>query len=249
VLSWIIWSAGILMEALLLLRAFQARLLGKYSLFYLYSASVLLMALLLVFPGPYENWYWQAQFLTLIVGYGILLEILNHVLTPYPGAEKFARISGVVAFGAILCFALVHPLIKSQWSADGTMVELERDLRTVQAIFLFLLACVISYYGITIGRNMKGMMLGYGLYIATSLVTLAVRAYAGTSFFDEMHKVIQPLSFDISLVVWLAALWAYHPNPVPESGIQLEADYEACVARTRRMMGGMRASLGKVARP
>ncbi len=248
-LSWVIWSAGILMEALLLLRAYQARLLGKYSLFYLYSSSVLVMAILLVFPTPYAHWYWQTQFLTLIIGYGILLEILDHVLAPYPGAERFARISGIVAFALILCFALLHPLMKSQWSADLTMVELERDLRTVQAIFLCGLLCVISYYGIAIGRNMKGMMAGYGLYIATSLVSLAVRAYAGTSFFDEMHKVIQPLSFDISLVIWLAALWAYHPNPVPEPGIQLEADYEACVARTRGLMGGMRSSLGKVARP
>jgi hypothetical protein len=248
-LSRVIWSAGILMEALLLMRACKARLLGKYSLFYLYSSAVLLMAVLLVFPTPYANWYWQMQFLTLIIGYGILLEILDHVLAPYPGAERFARLSGMVAFAGILCFALLHPLIRSQWSADGAMVDLERDLRTVQAIFLCGLLCVIFYYGIAIGRNMKGMMIGYGLYIATSLVSLAVRAYAGTSFFDEMHKVIQPLSFDVSLVIWLAALWAYHPNPAPEPGIRLETDYEACVAKTRSLMGGMRSSLGKVARP
>lgn len=248
-LSWIIWSTGILMEALLLFRALRARLLGKYSLFYLYSASVLLMAVVLVFPGIYQHWYWRTQFLTLIIGYGILLEILNHVLAPYPGAEKFARTSGIVAFGAILCFALVYTPMKSPWSALGVMVELERDLRTVQAIFLCGLSYVILYYGIAIGRNMKGMMIGYGLYIATSLVSLAVRAYAGTPFFAEMQKLIQPLSFDISLVIWLTALWAYHPNPVQEPGIQLEADYEACVAKTRSVMGGMRSSLGKVARP
>jgi hypothetical protein len=237
------------MEILLLFRALRAGLLGKYPLFWAYSASVLLMAVLLVTPSLYDRWYWKMEFLTLIIGYGILLEIMNHVLAPYPGAERFARISGVVAFTAIFCFTVLYPLLMSHWSADASMVALERDFRMVQAIFLCGLVCVISYYGIAVGKNMRGMLLGYGLYVATSLVTLAVRAYAVTGFFDEMQKVIQPLSFDISLVIWLAALWVYEPNPTPNPDIRLEGDYEACVARTRGLLGGMRTSLEKVARP
>jgi hypothetical protein len=252
-LSWTIWSVGILLEALILFRGFQGKFVSRYPFFYAYSGCVLFVSVLTYFVYAQDStssgmWYWGAQLVSLISGYGILLEIFNHVLSPYPGAEKFARVTGFIVFGVIFCFALAYPLMRSQWSPAGTMVELERNLRTVQAIFICAVSCVISYYGIAIGKNMKGMIAGYGLYVATSLVILAVRSYAGVRF-DEVWKVVQPLSYDISLIVWSVTLWSYQPNPVAERSIQLEADYETCVARTRSLMGGMRSSLGKVARP
>ncbi len=245
-LSWIIWCLGIFLESLLLARGIRARLLTKFPFFYIYSASVLLVALLMIVTSFYDRWYWQTQFLTLIIGYGILLEILNHVLSPYPGAEKFARTAGLVAFGLIFSFALIVPLIIPHWSA-GTTIEFERDLRSVQAIFICGLLAVVSYYGIPIGKNMKGMTVGYGLYIVTSLVSLAVRSYAGTPF-DEIWKTIQPLSFDVSLVVWVIALWSYCPNPVPDPTIRLEEDYEALASRTRSTIDAIRSYIGKAAR-
>jgi hypothetical protein len=246
-LSTVICWGGIALLALVVFRSVLSRSFSKYPFFYIYSAAVLLTTILLRFPVVYDKWYWAMQFITLVIGYGILLEILNHVLAPYPGAEKFARTSGLVAVGVIFCFALVFPLIMPQWSA-GTSIEFERDLRTVQAIFICGLLAVISYYGITIGRNMKGMIVGYGLYIVTSLVTLAMRSYAGTPF-DEIWKVAQPLSYDVSLVIWMIALWSYHPNPVPDPSIRLEADYEAFVSRTRGMIGAMWGHLAKADRP
>lgn len=246
-LSAIICWGGIALLALVVFRAISSRSFSKYPFFYVYSAAVLLTTILLRSPALYDKWYWATQFITLVIGYGILLEILNHVLAPYPGAEKFARTSGLVAVGVIFCFALVFPLVMPQWSA-GTSIEFERDLRTVQAIFICGLLAVISYYGITIGRNMKGMIVGYGLYIVTSLVTLAMRSYAGTRF-DEIWKVAQPLSYDVSLVIWMVALWSYQPNPVPDPSIRLEADYEAFVSRTRGMIGAMWGHLAKADRP
>lgn len=250
-LAWTIWSAGIFFGLLLLVRGLRARLFAKYCFFYAYIGStilttIVLVAISLTVPKSYETWYWPIQIVTLVLGYGILLEILNHVLSPYPGAEKFARISGLVAFGAIFCFAVVAPLIMPHWS-PGTTIEFERDLRSVQAIFICGLLAVISYYGIPIGRNMKGMTLGYGLYIVTSLMSLAVRSYAGMPF-DKAWDIIQPLSFDASLVIWLIALWSYCPNPVPDPSIHLEEDYEALVSRTRSVISAVRTYLGKAAR-
>ncbi len=83
-----IWLAGIVLESLLLIRSFRTRLVVKYPFFYAYSGAVLLMAILLLFPTLYHRWYWGTQFFTLILGYGILLEILNHALAPYPGAGE-----------------------------------------------------------------------------------------------------------------------------------------------------------------
>jgi hypothetical protein len=192
------------------------------------------MAIFLLFPELYQHWYWGTQFFTLILGYGILLEILNNALSPYPGAEKFARIAGLAAFGVIICVVLLFPLIKSHWSAS-TMLELERDFRTVQAVFVFGLLAVIFYYRIALGTNMKGMIGGYGVYIGTSLVSLALGSYS-ENLFGEGSRLFEPLSFDISLIIWVVALWSYSPNPAPGPGICLEEDYEAFVAKTRSAM-------------
>jgi hypothetical protein len=182
-----------------------------------------------------------------MIGCGIVLEIFRHVLRPYPGAEKFATAVGLVTFSAIFAFAFLYRLLAPDWSPSGTVIELERDVRTVQAIFLFGIFAVISYYQIPIGKNLKGMTAGYGLYILTSLVTLAVRSYAGPQF-NNVWNVIQPLSYDASLLVWVVSMWSYHPNPVPDAAIRLEEDYEALAARTKRALGTMRSRLAKAGR-
>jgi hypothetical protein len=249
---WLIMGLGLLLELLLLGRGLQTRLFKRYYFFYIYILSVTLFtAVMMVANGTapttlYVRWYWPFQLATLVTGYGILLEILNHVLAPYPGAERFARFCGLGAFGAILCFALLAPVALPHWSA-GTVVEFERDLRSVQAVFICGLLAVIFYYGVGIGRNMKGMIMGYGLYILTSLVSLAVASFGGRSF-DQIWDVVQPLSFAISLVMWLVALWSYCPNPAPDHRIYLEEDYGALVARTKTVMGAIRTYIGKAAR-
>jgi hypothetical protein len=251
--SLIIWLTGILFDALILFRSFRNAAFAKYPFFFAYIASSLVGNILLlcvrytIAPESYPEWYWSVQFVTLILGYGIILEILRHVLSPYPGAEKFARMVGISVFVVIFCFAVAYPFILGEWSQAGTEVELERDLRTVQAIFLFGLLGVISYYRIAMGKNMKGMMLAYGLYIATSLVSLAVRSYAYG--FDAAWNIIEPFSYLVSLSIWLTALWSYHPNPVPALAIRLEADYEDLVSRTQTMMGAVRSHFAKAARP
>ena len=239
-----IWFTGIVLESLLLVRSFWTRLIGKYPFFYAYSASVLFMAVLLLFPSLHQHWYWGAQFFTLILGYGILLEILNHTLSPYPGAERFAKIAGLTAFALITCAAVLLPLVGSRQSAADTMHELERDLRTVQALFIFGLLVVISYYRIALGKNMKGMIGGYGVYVGTSLVGLALGSYSANSF-GEVSRMFRPFSFDISMIIWLITLWSYNPDPAPAPGICLEEDYEAFVARTR---SAMRSYLRRIAR-
>jgi hypothetical protein len=254
VFSRIIWYAGPLLQVLILFRALRSRTLLKYPFFYTYVTSVCVTTILLSVVwwnrnvGAYQRAYWIVQFCTLMIGCGIVLEIFKHALRPYPGADKFATVIALGTFAAIFSFALLYQVAAPNWSGLTRMFELERDVRTVQAVFLFLTLAVIFYYRLPIGENLKGMIAGYGLYIVTSLLTLATRAYAGPKF-NGFWNVIQPLSFDVSLTVWLVALWSFHPNPAPDPTIPLEADYEVLAARTRRALASMRSHLTRTARP
>jgi hypothetical protein len=106
---------------------------------------------------------------------------------------------------------------------------------------------VISNYRTAIERNMKGMILAYGLYIATSLVSLAVRSYAYG--FGVAWNIIEPFSYLVFLSISLTALWSYHPNPVPALVIRPEADHEDLVSRTQTMLGAVRSHFAKAAHP
>jgi hypothetical protein len=254
-LSLLIWRAAILLEVLLLLRGFRGKTLARYPFFFTYIAYALAddisgyMQYWLKGWAYYMTWFWLGEYLALIIGCGIIIEIFRCVLSPYPGAERFARIAGLATFGAIFCFAVIYPLLMPAGSHAGTMFELERDLRTVQAIFLIGLFGIIQYYGIAIGKNMRGMILGYGLYVGALLVGMAIRSYAGVPLPGSWNVIMQQASYIAALLAWTAALWSYHPNPVPDSSIRLEEDYEAFAGRTRATLSAMRIHLVKAARP
>jgi hypothetical protein len=251
-MAWlIVLCSGLLLQLGILLRGLRGKLLAGYSFFYAYvfstfAATTLALVLWRVALASFQRSYWILQFATLLIGCGIILEIFRHVLSPYRGAEKFAMAVGLFIFAAVFCFAIGYRLIVP--SPGRTLFELERNVRTVQAILLFGILVVVSYYRIPLGKNIKGMIAGYGLYIVTSLSTLAIRAYAGPQF-NNTWNVIQPLSFDASMTIWLVALWSYQPNPAPDPGVPLEEDYEVLARRTRRALVAMRSHLTRTARP
>ena len=247
-----IWWAGILLEGMILYRGLRNRLVSKYPFFYLYIASVLLADTSLYFvrmasPELYSRWNWFAALLNLILGYGIILEVFRHVLTPYPGVEKLARNVGLGIFGMIVCFAIGYPLVAQGTSQAGSTVQLERDFWAVQAMLLFGVLAVVSHYRLAIGANLKGIISGYGLCLAATLMAFSLRSYIGTSF-RTISNFIAPFSVLIALAIWVIALWSSRPDPVSKPSVHLEADYKALVLRTKSMMGTMRSYLAKAVR-
>ncbi|HXO44032.1 MAG TPA: hypothetical protein VN846_01060 [Candidatus Cybelea sp.] len=252
-LSLIIWCCGIALEALLVYRGFRAKLLTKYSNFYGYIFVLLVsdgLGLPLYFKNQrlYESWSWFGGFVILFLGCGIILEIFRHVLSAYAGAEKIARFAGFVILGAVLGFAIVyHFFVTDPAAAKALYYRLQRDFLTAQAILLFGLLQVISYYGIRMGRNLKGMILGYGQTLGVTLIALALRAYIGVRF-EPTWGLIQQISYVAALTIWLVALWSYCANPEPEATIGPDGDYEALATRTRSMVGAASTELIKVNR-
>jgi hypothetical protein len=65
---------------------------------------------------------------------------------------------------------------------------------------------------------LKGMYIGYGIYVGTSLITLALRAYLGAHI-DPTWYMVQPLSYDAGLMVWAVGLWSYSPPRIPRGNM------------------------------
>lgn len=249
ILSW----AGPSLELLLLFLSIRSKLFSKYPLFYAYIFCVFVVDVssLGVYgmgPAAYKKWYWATQLITLLVGYGVILEIVHKCLAPYAGAARFARGVILAIFAIVFSYVALQSWISPGWTPAHSYGELERDLRAVQAIVLAGILGVVYYYGVPLGKNINGIIFGYGLYIGTSIMNLEMLAYAGPAFY-HVWSLILPWSYFLSLLVWVNALWSFQPNPAPARETMIESDYESLATRTRGVLDSMRSYLERTARP
>jgi hypothetical protein len=248
----LLWIAGIVLESVILFRLLKCRLFAHYPFFFAYMAVVcsLSIALWPIYQfhyGSYPKFFWAKQFLNLLAGFGVLFEIVRKSFQRYPGARNFAT-TVLASMFAILCGYFVFRLLPlPPAAAHEGLSSLERDFRTVQALTLCGVLIVISYYRIDVGRNLRGIMTGLGLYVGSTILSNVLRIHLGPTF-DRGWNAIQPYTYLASLLIWTFALWSYAPVPAPEMPAEIDKDYEAFAGRTEGVLGTMRTAVSKVER-
>jgi hypothetical protein len=250
-LSLLLWRAGLVVELLILVRAVRSRMVTKFPYFYAYVFCVFNVSLALYFvhavsPKSYENWYWPTQFATLVAGCGVILDVVRHVFAYYPGAERVARLASLGIFGATFVYVGGRAAMRPELAALAVTVELERDLRVIQALLIATVLCIAFYYGIQIGKNAAGLIVGFGMYVGVSLMTLAVRAFVGHRF-DTAWAILQSSAYLLSLIVWTITLWSYSAQPAPLPRTVTDGEYEALAGATMEKLRTLRSNVRRTA--
>ena len=147
-------------EAFILVRSINAKVYDKYLAFFIYLTAVLLIDLLrfsvLSFhPSIYAPFYWYTEFLHATIGYAVILEISKHALNNSPGPARIARTFLWAILGAVILRVILHAVSRSVWSTTTMSTELERDLRTVQALLLAGIIALLTYYVVPPGEISK----------------------------------------------------------------------------------------------
>jgi len=247
-----LWLAGVVLEGLLLLRGLASGWFKKYPIFFAYLASVLAQELFLLAIyrfrfADYARVYWFEEFVSLVMGCGVTWEIFRATLERYPGAGKMARNVLLIALSMVVCKGLVNAWNSyTTWPTTG--IELEGNLRAIQALALIVLAVLIVYYEVPMGRNIKGIVVGYGLFIATSVVTLTLRGSIGKTF-QIAWVFLQPMCYLTVLFIWCGSLWKCDAAPLAEPQLKIEEDYRLLALATRKGLSQVRTLAGKVMRP
>lgn len=252
-LSQAIWWACIVVEAVLLARGLFAKLLKQYPAFYAYVLFVWLQSILRFSvyhtrPQLYSKVYWITEYLGVLAGCAVVFEIYRVGLRAYPGTARLAR--NLLAFVLILAFVKVtfetgnNPL----WWSTATTLDLELALRVVQALALVAIVALFFFYAIPFGRNLRGILLGYGLFLGGSVVLFSLASKTWEAF-RAFWVHIQPASYFVVLLVWAGHLWSYVPNPEPQRAVQLEEQYQRMAAATSRRLQEARGYLARAVRP
>ena len=252
-LTQVIWLAVAGLEVALLFRGLRTRTLSKYPLFYSYILFVFLDESVRFFayhnlPGDYERIYWTTQFLSLLVGCSIIFEIYRAGLRNFPGTARIARNLLLFVFAMVFAKAIVNALDGLPILAKDSSLLLERDLRVVQSCALIALVIAFLFYAIPLSRNLRGIMLGYGIFLGSSIAQLTIMNRLGERIL-AVWFYLQPVSYLIVLTVWAAALWNYGKQPTIDRTIRLERDYRILRQRTLSRLRRSRAALDKAVRP
>lgn len=246
-LTLAIWWLGILLEALLLVRGLQEKLVRHFPIFYSYILFVFVEEFLRFsvyrwFSSHYSQVYWATQFLSLVIGSAVILEIYRVGLRSFPGTARMARYLLLIVFGAVFAKTLANPSGGLFWWFAKRSLVLERNLRIVQALAILTLVSLFLWYAIPFGKNLKGIVFGYGLFIAMSIVQLTLSYTWGN--IRLFWPYVQPVSYLLVLGLWASALWSVQPVPEGKPAMQLEDDYAVLVASTRSQLRRTLVCLG-----
>jgi hypothetical protein len=259
-LSHFIWSSSIVLAFLVIIRGLQTKLASHYPIFYAYVAYVLLFEDIASYlirhwnPGLYLYVYWITEFVGVVIGCGVVFEIFRMGLLRYPGTAKMARNALAVIFALALAKALVTAADKPGWWLQANTLEIERVLRTVQAVAVAALAGVCLLYAIPFRKNLRGILLGYGLFVGVLAVCLTFVPTQGHNFWWYAYSACYP----VALAVWLIHLWSYTDteNCVPAPTDNFAAGdggsgnaYQQTATATRRRLQTARGDLVKAVRP
>src|SRR5216683_2695814 len=166
-LGQVIWWSGIALEALLLIRGLRGKLLARYPVFYCYILFVWIQSLLRFSvyntrPQLYSPVYWITEGVGVLIGCGVVFEVYRVGLAAYPGTARMAR--NLLAFLFVMAFtkAIVGTWNDPHWSSVATTLDVERVLRVLQSLAIIALVVLSLFYSIPFGRNLRGILLGYG---------------------------------------------------------------------------------------
>jgi hypothetical protein len=251
-LTMAILLLGSLLLALLLVRAVQESLVRRFPIFYFYLLFVLVDDFLRYltyrwYHELYPNVYWATQFLCFVIGSAVIFEVYRAALRSFPGTAKVARYALLLIFGVIFANAVAG--VSSglfAWFAQ-TCEDLEWKLRMVQALAILTLVVLFLWYAIPFGRNLRGILIGYGLFVGLSILQFTMLHYSWTDI-ARYWAYAQPFSYVVVLSVWTVALWSARPQPETSQAVALDTDYQELLASTRGQLGRALARLGWAAR-
>lgn len=246
-----VWLTAIALETWLLVHMLWRRLVHRYPYFFAY--------LTLVWANSFSTWvayyqqvgaypwiYWIGELVTVFAGFLIVGEIYRQVFHSFSAIRQIG--TWILLFSALAILG-IHALlaVTSDLRLDHLFLQLERWIRLTQAGLLAAIVGAAQYYGLRLGRNISGLLIGYGLFVSLTVVNFVFQAL-GLLDFVQLDR-LYVFTYLLTLGIWGWALWSYAPTPalMPATNVAQEcAHLNAQLASAlTEIRGSVQKALGR----
>ena len=201
-----------------LLREGMWRTYGYFFLYVLWVVlrTIALASIAVLAPSSFRSVFWMEEAVCLPLNFLVVWEIFRQTFPKGSSLSKVAS-KGFILAGFALTFFLVDALwaFKTYAVFNSMYLALERSFGFAVAVLAMGFLLVARYYEVPLGRNVRGMAVGFGTW--ASILT------ANNALFDLDHafipfwRIVSPLSSMAMLGIWIWAVWSYAPNPALET--------------------------------
>jgi hypothetical protein len=227
-LSFTICVAAVLLELSAVVLLLRKNLWREYSFFFAYAVWLLIgnSAILvtdLYFRPAYATVYWYIDSADIALRLLVVWEVFHQIFPKESGLNRSLSKGLRSVFFGLLVLACAtfwgyqhYPGLPTDFAdrVRAVHLALDRSFGFVQALMILGTLIVARYYGLRVGRNIRGIALGFGAWASISTADNALVAIANVSnSLRSFFAYMRPLSFVFMLVVWIWALWVYDPNP------------------------------------
>jgi hypothetical protein len=163
-------------------------------------------------PAIYFNVYWYGEAITVLLGFLALQESFYQVFRNFLPIRWFRRLFpaiGILMLFVAILRAILYPVFQASVFAS-TLVSLEIGVGILQVGIFGLFILLVRFFHMRWRQQAFGVVLGFGIAAAGSLVTYLLRSEFGTKF-NPVVRIAPPIAYIVAVVVWLATF--LRPEP------------------------------------
>lgn len=244
--AYALYTAGYVLQVLLLWRVVRLRAWRHYPLFCTYfvytccSGSVQL-ALALLRYSAYVRVYYSTEAVAAILRFAVAWEIYRQV---FRRGSTVRNIAGGALGGVLALLALVFWLSVAS-VGNSAMVDFMRKMALAVAVWMLVVLGLARLYRIPAGRNISGMAIGFVIFAGSEMVDFA--SFDLAPRLGIIWRYVHPFGYLFMLAVWLWGLWEYAPNPQLVNAE--EATRAQGISWWREQSASLEAAIRKVTKP
>jgi len=205
------------LEAVLCLSLLLRRTYREFPIFFSYTALSVIVTVALWStrknPSFYSKIFWTSEAVSVVLAFLALNEALRSVFRNFLGMRWFRWLFpgiGIVMVGVAVLRIIVEP--RPAFSLfTTTVIGLEIAVGFLQFGIFSLFIILVRLFHLRWGQHAAGIVFGYGVSAAGSLVAYMLRSEFGTKF-DPVIRIAPPIAYIIGVAIWLATFLKAEPE-------------------------------------
>ena len=240
---------GAVLQICLFFLLLKLKTYKEFPVFGIFVAFSALNSILVIATGQYPRIYfyvyWISEAIFIVLSFLVMQEAFRSVFRNFSSLRwfklSFPGIGVLILLIALLRAVFFRPANHSPLAV--TLLSLEIAVGFLQFAIFCLFMLLVHFFHMRWRQQAFGIVLGFGIAAAGSLVAFILRSEFGTNV-DRVFRIATPLSYIIGVVVWLATFLRPEPS-------QLTKDWDSAltpeqmISELRRHTNAVKGILGR----